>query len=275
MPIVRSRNDYHLGVRRADPARQARMLQLTIATPPTTPPVEHLAPVKRWVMGGNMDYGTCGPVCVANYIVMIYKNLLKQDVWVRNTAIYDLYRRSGSPNFYPHTPVDPKTGKVPGDNGVDMTLMLDALLKDGIQIMRADGKEEVVKPICYAKLALDLPTQYAAIGILGGVLWVVALQDSQQSQYRWHYEPSALWGYHAILAGADTQQTTGEDVAVISWADRIGTRDGFVKQQLVESYVPIFRLQWTHPDFMKGVDRAAFAKNYTAITGQPFPLPVS
>lgn len=260
-----------LGRRKADPARYARMISLALTgtIPPYPQTADHLKTVKTWVLGANDRFGVCGPVSVANFLVMLYRNILGEDITVTNAAIFDLYKRSGNPDF------DPTTGA--GDNGVDMTTMLDALLKGGIGIVHADGSKETVKPLCYAKLPLDIATQRAATAIFGAPIWGVDLQSAQQTQaVLWDYKPSGNWGGHAIPGGAyKSDPAKGhEDFAIVSWQQRYGVTDAFVTHQLAEAYVPVFAPLWQHPNFIAGVDQAALAADYKALTGRDFPIPI-
>src|SRR5215467_11760764 len=134
-----------LGLRHRDRSRPVIGLALTGAVPAHPATADHLAQVPAWNGDTNFQYGTCGPVSVANSAIQCWKYLLGQDISVTDDAIFDLYRRSGNPDF------DPATGQ--GDNGVDMTVMLSALLSGGLAITHADGSAEQVKPLCFAELA--------------------------------------------------------------------------------------------------------------------------
>jgi hypothetical protein len=259
-----------LGRNPSDPVRLRRMirLKLTGALPPIPVSADHFALVKRWMDGGNFDFGTCGPTSIANFLVMVYKVLTGEDITVTNDDVFDLYRRSGNPNFNPDTGAD--------DNGVDMTVMFDALLKGGIWITHADGRRELVKPLCYAAVDTDITTQRTVTAVFGGPVWGVTLQTAQQSQSVWDYKRSATWGGHAIPGGSFTSQGgAGQvDESIVSWTDVIGTTDAFVANQLDESYIPVFRVMWDHPNFIASVDQAALASAYETVTGRTFPVPV-
>src|SRR5436190_16980905 len=107
-------------------------------------------------MYGNDQYGDCGPVSVANYIRLVTQYLTGAEVAVSQDAVFDLYRRSGNPNFDPATDAD--------DNGVDMQTMLEALAAGGI----GGG----FKPVAFAKVDVTRVDEVrAAIAIFGGVLF--------------------------------------------------------------------------------------------------------
>lgn len=263
--------DRKLGRRPSDPVRLRRMirLRLTGVLPDHPLTADHLSAVKNWMMGANDQFGTCGPTSVANALVLTYKALQNEDITVSDEDVFDLYRRSGNPNFNPNTGAD--------DNGVDMTVMLDALLKGGIWITHQNGARELVKPICYASLATDMDTQRTATSIFGLVLWGVDLQVAQQNQSVWDYKPSGEWGGHAIPGGAFTSRSgSGElDESIVSWQQVYGTTDSFAAHQLQESYIPIFPLLWANPAFQAGVDQTTLAADYKAVTGRDFPVPVN
>jgi len=259
-----------LGRRPTDPRRLAEVIPLTLTgvvpAHPTT--VDHLGQVRGWVLGGNDRFGTCGPTSVANDAVQSWRYLLGEDVTVADADVFDLYRRSGNPGF------DPATGD--GDDGVDMTVMLDALVSGGITVTHADGKREVVKPLCYAKFNPQNPDLVrAVVSIFGGSLFGVDLEQAQQAQTEaglWDSSQSPEWGGHAILGGGYTSQKTGRDVLVVTWAEVIGTTDAFMLHQLQEAFVLVWPALWTHPVFQAGVDQAALAADYQAATGRPFPV---
>lgn len=252
-----------------DRRRLANTARLRLAVPPAHPLVaDHLSKVPTWNGTTNFHFGTCGPVSVANFVIMTWKYLLGLDVTVPDAAIFDLYRRSGNPDF------DPATGA--GDKGVDMTVMLSALNSGGIEITHPDGGTEVVKPLCFAAHTTDIDTVRAVTDIFGGTLFGLDLDMAQQSQAAtWDYVPgSAAWGGHATFAGSYTSKALGVDESLVTWTRVVGTTDAFLGHQLAEAYVPVFQPLWDDPGFDEGVDKQALAADYTAVTGKPFPVPV-
>lgn len=260
-----------LGRKPSDPVRLRRMIRLRLTGVLPTYPItaDHLSAVARWMLGGNNTFGTCGPTAIANFLVLTYKALAHEDITVTDDDVFDLYRRSGNPRFDPTTGAD--------DNGVDMTVMLDALLKGGIWITHADGRRELVKPICYAAVDTDPETQRAVTSFAGATLWGADMQIAQQSGQTWDYRAgSGAWGGHAIPGGRYTSRASAGQVdeSVVSWKEIFGTTVAWVTHQLAESYLTIFPILWEHPDFQVGVDRPALAAAYEAATGRPFPAPV-
>lgn len=264
-----------LGRRPADPARLARTvrLRLTGALPEHPLTADHLTGVHRWMLGANNRFGTAGPAYVANSAVLTWRWLVGEDITVTDDAIFGLYRRSGNPGF------DPSTGA--GDDGVDMTVMLSALVSGGITITHADGKTETVKPLCFAAHDTDIDTVGAVTSIFGAGGFGLDLDDAQQAQTDaglWDYVAgSGQWGGHATLGGSYASPGgAGQRAGVnITWQLPVRTTDAFIAHQLAEAYVIVWELLWDHPAFRQGVDGAALASDYTACTGKPFPWPVT
>jgi hypothetical protein len=236
---------------------------------PTT--VDHFGQVKRWFLGRNNEFGTCGPTSDANYIKLVFRYLLGEDVTVTDDAILDLYRRSGNPHFNPATGED--------DNGVIMQTMLEAMLAGGIEVVRADGTRETVKPVAFAQVDVaNLDEVRAAVAIFGGVLFGVDLEVAQQAQTDaqpplWDYQHSGEWGGHAILAGLYTSASSSSDISVVTWAEVVGTTDAFCREQLEEAWVVVLPQHLANPAFQQGIDLAALRMAYQQLTGRPLPIP--
>lgn len=262
-----------LGRRPADPERYRATIELPMTGVPVHPVVaDHLSGVPTWVLGQNYVFGTCGPVSVANHAKMTWKYLLGEDITVTDDAVFDLYRRSGNPDF------DPATGA--GDNGVDMTVMLSALVKYGIEITHANGDVELVKPLCFAKTGQSIGTIRAVTAIFGGLLFGLDLQVAQQEQTEhglWYFDLSPAWGGHATMAGRYTSDPDPNraDESLVTWGEVVGTTDVFLGSQLAETYVIVWKPLWDKPSFTDGVDRMVLAADYTAVTGRVFPWPAT
>jgi len=207
----------------------------------------------------NDRYGDCGPTSVANLVRLVTGGLLGAEIQPSQDDVFDLYRRSGNPHFDPTTGAD--------DNGVDMQTMLEALLAGGI------GGH---KPLAFAKVDVTSDDQLtAAVSIFGGVLWGVDLQKAQQTQTsahppKWDYQSSGVWGGHAIVSGA---YEIGALEDVISWGKRIEATAAFRRHQLGEAWVVVWPWNVDHPAFQQGVDLAALAGAFKALTGRDLPLP--
>lgn len=257
-----------LGRRKPDRDRPVlRFAQFWTGSTPVHPAsVDHFATIADWGLYQNDRFGDCGPTSVANYRKLVTKLLTGTEVSPSQNDVFDLYRRSGNPNFSPTTGAD--------DNGVDMAVMLDAVLKGGIGGTKA---------LAYAKV--DVTNQdecEAAIAIFGGLLLGVDLNTAQQAQTDakpplWDYKRSSDWGGHAILAGKYTgSNAVGvSDVSVISWALTVGTTDAFWTRQVEEAWVVIFPEHLGTTQFIQGIDTGSLNSAYQALTGKAGPFPSS
>lgn len=222
---------------------------------------DHLSRVADWNMLGNDQYGVCGPVSVANSRALTTLYLGGTEHYPNLNDVFDLYRRSGNPNFDPATDAD--------DNGVDMQTMLESV---------ASGGMAGTKCVAFAKVDVtDLDEVRAAIAIFGYLLLGVdlrAVQQAQTDQGLWNYvSGSPDWGGHAVLAGSYTSATTGRDLSVITWAQNVGLSDSFWTHQVEEAWVLIWPEHLGTTQFQAGIDLTALASAYTALTGRALPIP--
>jgi hypothetical protein len=238
---------------------------------------DHITGVPAWNLGSNDTYGTCGPTSLANYITMVYWNLLGMQVIVPDSSIFALYAQAGNAGFPPQP-----------DNGVDLNYMLTAALRVGLSVTYTGvtrpgvfdasrtplphfGDMETVTPVAFAQLSVDSISEIrAATAIFGGAELGVDLDTSQQSQTAsgvWDYAPSPLWGGHAVMGAAYTGKSSGADEEIITWADPVGLTDAFVEAQLVQAFAVILPCHLTHPAFLVGVDLAELAIQYKGMTG--------
>jgi len=232
---------------------------LTGAVPTHPETADHLATIP-FGLYANDQYGDCGPTSVANLRRLVTAGLTGTVQAPTLDDVFDLYRRSGNPDF------DPTTGA--GDNGVDMQTMLEAVVAGGIGGVQA-----------LAFAAVDVANDdelNAAVAIFGGILWGVDLDTAQQAQTEahpplWDYKRSPEWGGHAVLAGA---YETGGQEDVITWDERVGTTAAFRRRQLDEAWVVIWPEHLGSAAFLAGVNGSALAADYTALTGRPFPAPI-
>lgn len=250
-----------------DPARTLQLgALLTGVVPAHSPAVDHFSAITAsaapWNILGNDKYGDCGPVCVANSRKVTLKALTGQDYNPALNDVFDLYRRSGNPQFNPNTGAD--------DNGVDMNTMLQAAMSGG-----AYG----TKPVAFA--SVDVTNQDecdAAIDLFGYLLLGIDLQVAQQSQTDakppvWGYKRSGEWGGHAVIAGKYTGGSgTTPDRTVESWALIVGTTDEFWKRQVQEAWVVIWPEHLGSTQFHAGLDFGTANAAFTELTGKPGPF---
>ncbi|TCO57159.1 hypothetical protein [Actinocrispum wychmicini] len=234
-----------------------RFLRLdTAPAHPTT--VDHLSNIRDWALYANDRFGVCGPAATANLRKQVTKYLTDHETSPTLADVFDLYRRSGNPDFDPATGAD--------DNGVDLQTMLEAVHAGGIGGTTCLG---------FAKVDVaNLDEVRASISIFGSLLLGVNLEVAQQTQTTtglWDCTPSNVWGGHAVLAGRYSSATRGDDIDVITWAEIIGTTDAFWERQVEEAWVVIWPEHLGTAAFQAGVDVAALASDYLALTGRPFP----
>lgn len=235
---------------------------------------DHITTVPAWNLGQNNAYGTCGPTSLANYMTMVYWNIVGVQVVVSDDAIFALYRASGNAGF-PPTP----------DNGVDLNYMLNMSRDVGLEITYTGvvnpavfsgtppvaGATEVVKPLAFGALSTsDLADVKATTAVLGGAELGVTLMVAQQSQSSvWDFSSSPIWGGHAILGAAYTG-VASDDLEIISWQRPYGTSDNFISAQLTQAFAVVLPVHLTHPPFLAGVDVNKLASLYQELTGQSF-----
>jgi len=257
--------DRALGRRPPKNAPALRFAQFQTGVVPAHPATADHFKTFPFGLYGNDQYGDCGPTSVANLVRLVSMGLVGREIQPSQDDVFDLYRRSGNPNFDPSTDAD--------DNGVDMQTMLEALLKGGI----GDGQGGNIKPVAFAKVDVSSDAELnAAVSIFGGVLWGVDLQTAQQSQSdakppKWDYKRSSEWGGHAVLNGK-YDEATG-DAEVISWATDVETTAAFRQRQLQEAWVVVWEWNLSTPGFQEGIDLAALLSAYQALTGRPLPMP--
>lgn len=221
---------------------------------------DYFSRVTDWGLYTNDQFGVCGPTSVANQrkLISLYLGGLEESPTLED--VYDLYRRSGNPNFDPTTGAD--------DNGVDMQTMLEAAVKGGI-----GG----VKPLAFASVDhTNLEELRAAVAVFGSLLYGVNLETAQQNQTDaglWDYRRSSEWGGHAVLGGryVDSSTDSRDRTGVITWAEVVDMTDAFVSHQLEEAWVVIWPEHLNDTTFLEGVNLEALAADYKALTGRDFP----
>lgn len=237
---------------------------LTGAIPAHPASVDHFNEISDWGLYGNDKYGDCGPTSVGNQRKLITRYLGGAEHSPSQDDVFALYKASGNPDFNPADPGGP------GDGGVDMQTMCEALVSVGIGGVKALG---------FAKVDVaNVDEVRAAIAVFGSVLFGVDLETAQQTQTDrglWDYSRSGEWGGHAILGGRYTSAKTGEDLAVITWAEVVGLTDLFEQHQVEEAWIVIWPEHLGSAEFQTGVDMAALASDYLALTDRTFPVPVA
>ncbi len=260
-----------LGLRASDPERQRRLIRLAeVRTEQEIPyPLvqDNLARVPTWGLYQNNRFGVCGPVSVANLYRIVSAYLGPGQLDFTDEEVFDLYRRSGNPGFDPVTGAD--------DKGVEMTVMLSELVKNGIGFGDRNRK-----PVAFA--AVDpgnISEMRAATALFGGLLWACNLQDAQNDQFAahqdWDYVPSSgTWGGHATMTGAysDDPNDRLDRMTTVTWAAPVPCTNAFLKRTVVEAYVVIWPENLGSTQFQQGIDTHMLARYFYDLTGKNLDL---
>lgn len=246
-----------LGKRPPLAGRRALMLRdvLTGAVPEHPPTADYLLGIE-FGMYGNDRYGDCGPTSIANLRRMTTYDLTGVMQAPSQDDVFDLYSRSTTPPFDPHTGEN--------DTGVYLQQMLEQVQSGGIGGIRC---------VAFAKIDVtDHETLRAATAIFGGVLYGVNLQTTQDQQTNsgtWDYAPSSEWGGHAVPGG----QYDADSLRIVTWAQLVDMTDAFVTHQADEAWVVIWPEHFGSKAFLEGVDTTRLAVLYLALTGEHLPAP--
>jgi hypothetical protein len=65
----------------------------------------------------------------------------------------------------------------------------------------------------------------------------------------------------------------GGDERFITWAEETSFTDAYWRRKVEETWVVIWPEHLSHPAFLAGVDVAALAADYAALTGKTLPVP--
>lgn len=204
-------------------------------------------------MLGNDQYGDCVAVTWANV-----RRLMTRGASYPDLAAVETFYKTQNPNF----PAD--------DNGMDIQTALEALVHDG----GPDG----VKAVAFAKVdQTNLDEVKAALAIFGYVWTGCNVQHQNMADFDagqpWQYRPNdTIDGGHSIISGGYTGQV-GSDVKFVTWAQETSFTDSFWANLVEEAWVAIWPEHFTEPAFLSGIDQAALAADYKAITGSVLVVP--
>jgi hypothetical protein len=245
--------------KRAPALRLSRYL--TGAVPAHPVAADYLARLSNWQMLGNDQYGDCVAVTWANTRRLVTAALATENYPTLN-QVYTVYKTQ-NPGF-------PQQ-----DEGMDIQSLLEWLTKNP----GPDG----VKAVGFAQVDYTSPDEVkAAIAIFGSVWTGLNVQQAQQRQFSagqpWDWVPgSPLDGGHSVITGGYGSGGTGQlggDEKFETWAEETSFTDNFWANGIEEAWVVIWPEHLGSREFQAGVDLPAFAADYTAITGKPFPAPV-
>ena len=212
-------------------------------------------------MLGNASYGNCVAVTWSNVRRLVTAVLSTE--FYPPQAMVDAVYETQNPGF-------PQQ-----DDGMDIQTLLGYLVKTG----GPDG----VKAVGFAKVDYANPDEVkAAIAIFGSVWTGINVQQAQENQFSagqpWDWVPGRpVIGGHSIVTGGYGEPRAGQlagDEDLITWAEETSFTDNFWANGVEEAWVVIWPEHLGSKEFLAGVDLTAFAADYTAITGQPFPAVV-
>jgi hypothetical protein len=245
------------------PPKGAPALQLRdyLAEAPASPPaVDYLAAMGGgWQMLGNDAHGDCVAVTWANTRRLVSSTLGVPcyPALAQVMAFYATQNPGGS------------------DNGMDIQTALEYLV--------ATGGPDGVKALGFAAVDhANLAEVRAAIAIFGSVWTGVSVLDANQAQFGqglpWDYAPAGqVVGGHSVITGgygAPGAGALGGDARFITWAQETSFTDLFWANEVSQCWAVIWPEHLGSREFTAGMDLAAFAADYTQITGEPFPAPL-
>lgn len=246
------------------PPKRAAAIQLarvlTGVVPPHPVAVDQLARLKGgWEMLGNDTWGDCVAVTWANVRRLVTAALTTEHYPTQDQVI--AFYKTQNPQFPSQ------------DDGMDIQTALEYLVKVG----GPDG----VKALGFAQVDVKNPEEVkAAIAIFGSVWTGITVLEANQAEFAqgqpWSYvRGSQVDGGHSVITGGYGTPGVGAlggDERFITWADETSFTDSFWSHEVEEAWVVIWPEHLEHPTFQAGIDLAAFAADYTAITGRPFPV---
>jgi hypothetical protein len=235
--------------------------------------VDYLARLTAWAMLGNDVAGDCVAVTWAN-IRRLLTFILGAEYYPTQDEVWAIYKTQ-NPGFDPNGDPDVNGPGSAHDGGMDIQTLLEYLVKHG----GPDGK----KALAFAKVDPTAPDEVkAAISIFGFVWTGIIVQQANEQEFNegkpWDYHRSSPdAGGHSVITGgygAPGVAPLGGDERFITWAEETSFTDRYWSRNVEEAWVVIFEEHLQHPAFQEGVDLAALASDYEALTGKAFPAVV-
>lgn len=248
--------------------------------PPPPASMDYLSNVADWPMYGNDQWGDCVWAMIAHVIEAVTCYGQGTTVEISDADVLKGY--SDVTGFDPHAG---PPGANPTDQGTVIQDALDYWRKTGV------GGHKIV---AFAQVDVKNPTELdAALAIFGHLCLGINFPNSAMDQFNngqpWDVVPNdgGIDGGHAIndggynlTAGLPPEvtligRTADGDWEVVTWGRRQRMTQAFFAMYCEEAWT-IISPEWisangTAPD---GLDVAAFNTAFTALTGQPAPLPV-
>lgn len=229
---------------------------------------DYLARLAAWQMLGNDVAGDCVAVTYAN-VKRLVSSIAGAEKYPSQDEVWAIYRTQ-NPRFDPNGTADTNGPGSTADGGMDIQTLLEYLVKRG-------------DVLAFAKVDPSSPDEVkAAIAVFGFVWTGIVVQEANQNDFAdghaWDYHRSSPdEGGHSVITGgygAAGPGPLGGDERFITWAQETSFTDAYWRRKVEEAWVVIWPEHMTHPAFLAGVDLAALAADYTALTGKAFPAVV-
>lgn len=238
----------------------SRLLTGTVPAHPAS--ADYLAALDGgWDMLGNDQYGDCVAVTWANIRRLVTATLTGTSSYPSLDEVIALYKTQ-NPGF----PAE--------DNGMDVQTVL--------ELLASQGGPDGVKAVAFAKVDYLNPDEVkAAIAIFGFVWTGVIVSAANQQEFAagqpWDWDPaSPVDGGHSIIVGGYGTPGSGPlggDERFITWAAETSFTDAFWSNSVQECWAVLWPEHLGTREFMEGIDLAALAADYQAITGKTLPVP--
>lgn len=224
-------------------------------------------------MLGNDAAGDCVAVTWANVRRLVTSTLTATPSYPSQDQVWAVYRTQ-NPQFDPAGDPSVDGPGSPADGGMDVQTLLEDLV--------ASGGPDGVKAVAFAAVDPKDPVEVqAAIAIFGYVWTGVTVAQNNQQEFGagqpWDYDPSSpVDGGHSVVTGGYGGIGAGAlagDEKFITWAAETSFTDAFWANSVDECWVVIWPEHLGSREFFQGVDLAALAADYQAITGRVLPVP--
>jgi hypothetical protein len=225
-----------------------------------------------WKMLGNDEAGDCNSVAWANMRRLVTATLATED-YPTQAQVWQFYETQ-NPGFDPDGSA--------GTNGPGSNYDQGMEIQTGLEYLTKHGGPDGVKPAAFAKVDHTNQAEVQAALAIFGCLWLgILVLDANQDQFSqgkpWtDVSGSPVDGGHAVLAGG-----YNPGVRFITWGAETELAPSFWAGSdpqygplVEEAWVVIWPEQMGTREFAQGIDLAALAADYTAITGRPFPAPL-
>ena len=225
-----------------------------------------------WQVLGNDRAGNCCAVTWSNIRRLVTTTLTDKGYYPAQSQVWDIYRTQ-NPDFDPDgDPAVNGPGSV-ADRGMNIQELLEYLVQTG----GPDG----VKAVAFAAVDHANPDEVKAAVAIFGFVWTGVLV-SQRNQQEWAAGQPWDWdasspvdGGHSIITGGYGTPGAGPlggDERFITWGAETSFTDAFWSNSVDESWVVIWPEHLASREFLQGIDLAALAADYEAITGRILPV---